>query len=365
MAQPSAGPANVPHTNPILLVGLPVLAVAIAALALYVALVRAPAQADLKAQQELLLRLTGVTQPVSNSLAERYVDTNGDLVADAPTDPAKLRDPEVVRITYIATDEPEDFQTGFKDLVDAIAKATGRRVEYVPFRSSQEELKALRDGEVHVAGMNTGNVPLAVNVAGFVPVAAVAPDATGDAFVRSVLIVPASSPIRSLSDLRGKALTVTDAGSNSGYRVPLGMLKAAGFLPVRDYELRYSGSHEASIEAIAAAASNPSGQAAQLAAVASDILAREIARGTIRKDQFRELATSEKFPAGTLGLAHDLKPELAEKIRSAIVGFTFKGTSLERALAPEGSFVRVTYKDDFALVRRIDDETGNKHTLQP
>lgn len=350
-------PMHSKTTNPLLLIGLPALAVVIAGFALYFALVRVPAQADLKAQQDLVLRLTGVTQAVSNHLDPAYVDADGDLLADLPTEPAKILDPDVLRISYIATDEPETYQTAFKELCDAIAKATGKKVEYVLLRSSTEELKALRDGQIQIAGFNTGNVPRAVNVAGFIPVAATA-DSAGNPLIRSIIIAAAGSRIMSVSDIKGRDFLLTDAGSNSGYRAPLSLLKEHGLLPVRDYGMRYSGSHEASIEAIAAGT-------ADAAAVASDILARELATGAIKKEAFRILLESNTFPAGTIGYAYNLKPELAAKIRDAILSFSWSGTGLEKTLGPGGSakFVPIKFKDDFALVRRIDDDTGNSHKL--
>jgi phosphonate transport system substrate-binding protein len=358
-APPSpAAPRHV-RTNPLLLVGLPILAVALAGLALYIALVQAPTRANQRESQDLLLALTGLKQPVSNKLAAGFTDANNDLVADPPTDAAKLLDPPTLLLSYVATDDAETYQAAFKEFGDHLAKVTGRKVEYVLLRSPEDQLLALRDGKLHVTAFNTGNVPRAVNSVGFVPVAMPA-TAEGDPFIRSVVLVAPAVAAAELVDLKGSDITLTDPFSNSGFRVPLVMLKNAGLLPVRDYNIRYSGGHSDSITRL-------NNAEASIVFVASDILARDLARGSLVAERYRKLAESEKFPSAAMGYAHNLSPDLAAKVREAILSFPWAGTGLEKALGPGGSarFVPVNFKDDYALVRRIDDDTGVLHKLQP
>jgi len=341
----------------LLLIGVPVVAVLIAMAAMYIALVKGPADAALKERTDLLLRLT-LPQPVTNKLDPAYTDADGDFVADPPTDPAKFVNPDTLRISYVATEEPEAFELAFAEFVANLARVTGKKVEYVPVKSADEQLRGLRDGTLHLTGFNTGNVPRAVNVAGFVPLAVLG-DATGDFRHRSLIVVPAKSEVTSLAGLKGRELWLTEPGSNSGYRSPLLLMRAAGLLPERDYLLRYSGGHDGSIERIA------SGEAVA-AGVASDVLARAVARGVIGAEGagYRVLDKSEAFPSAAMGYPHDLDPALVAKIRTANLDFNWAGTALEKEFAASGKtkFVPVNYKDDFALVRKIDDDTGTKHT---
>src|SRR5215210_3183131 len=122
----------------------------------------------------------------------------------------------------------------------------------------------MRDGKLHVTGVNMGNVPLAVNAAGFVPVAKLAGD-SGAAYQMEI-IVPASSAIKGPEQLVGHELALTEAGSNSGFKAPLVLLQSHYSLaPGRDFGIRYSGGHEASIEGIAT-------KHFEAAAVANDVL---------------------------------------------------------------------------------------------
>lgn len=347
MSEPRTG-----KTPTVLLVGLPVLAVALAGAALYVALVRAPMAESSRMHEELLLRLTGLTAPTVNKLDPAFTDADGDLVADTPTDVAKLVDPDVIKFTYIAEDEPEKFQAAFQGFTDHLQKVTGKKVEYVPFSSVDAEIAAFCNGEVHVMGLNTGNIPRVVNVGGFVPIAM--PSTGGEALYRSVLIASSKSGIKSLGDVNGKEVLLTDAGSNSGYRVPLVMLKNAGLLPVKNYQIIYSGGHLASIEKL------KSGEFGGVAAVASDLLKKAVEQGVIGKGDYVEVAASEAFPVAAIGVTYNLKPELAAKIREATLGYEFSGTVLEKELGA-AKFVPVNYKDHYALVRKIDDDTGQVH----
>jgi phosphonate transport system substrate-binding protein len=79
-------------------------------------------------------------------------------------------------------------------------------------------------------------------------------------------------------------------------------------------------------------------------------------------DAVRVIYTSERFPPAALGHAHDLVPELTEAIRTTLLEFEWAGTGLEAALGSDATkFVPVSYKDDFAIVRRIDDTYGSAY----
>ena len=304
-----------------------------------------------------MLRTVGLATPVNNRLDPRFTDADGDLVADTPTDPAQQIDPDPIVFSYVAVEDPGVYRESFKEFMDHLAKVTGRRVEYLMATSTEEQLIALRDGKLHVTGVNTGSVPMAVNAAGFVPVAKLAGDA--GATYQMEIIVPADGPIAAAPELKQAELALTDAGSNSGFKAPLVLLyKAHGFAPGRDYGIRYSGGHVESIRGIAS-------KQYQAAAVANDMLSRAVAAGEIQPNQYRSVFKSESFPTAGFGYVCTLKPELADKVREALSTFAWPGTGVERefASAKYNKLITANYKDDWALVRQIDDEIGTAHKL--
>jgi phosphonate transport system substrate-binding protein len=304
----------------------------------------------------------GLAHPMHHQLDPKFTDADGDMVADAPTDPKELVDPPKLMFTYIPVGEDTDeqnYRQAFAEFVQHISKVTGKPAEYVSFSSLDDELKAMRDGTLQIAGFNTGAVPIAVNVCGFVPAWKLA-TASASASYRMQIIVPADSDIHTIEDLKGHELTLTEPGSNSGYKAPMVLLHDQYSMePGRDYILRYSGSHEDSIKGIA-------DKKYQAAAVASDVLLRSSANGDIKPLQYRVLYESEAFPTACFGYAHNLNSDLVKKISEAFTTFDWKGSGLEKEFSrsEETQFLSANYKDNWALVRKIDDETGVAYKLK-
>lgn len=328
-----------------------VLAIAAVAYRIGVSQVQPPAD------NERFQRVIGLGTPVQNRLAGRYTDNDGDLVADPP-DASQQVDPDVLYFSFIATEDPEQYRQVWLDFVEHLSEVTGKRVEYVLFESRDDQLKALRDGNLHVTGVNTGAVPMAVNICGFVPVCTPG-KSSGEFGYTMQLIVPADSVLNRIEDIRGHQLVLTQPNSNSGFKAPLVILKNDfGLVPDRDYEIVNSYSHEASIAGIVS-------KEYEVAAVASDMVDRAKQMGQVNDRQYRVIYRSESFPSAGLGYVYNLEPGLAGKVREAFFTYEWAGSPLESEYAGSGSnaFVPVTYKDHFALIRRIDDASGYKHDL--
>ena len=191
---------------------------------------------------------------------------------------------------------------------------------------------------------------MAVNTAGFVPLASPA-DAEGKYAYEMEILVPAASGSRSPADLKGKTVAFTAMSSNSGAKAPLMILKDQfKLLPGRDYQHVMTGSHQRSIQGLAAGKYDA-------VCVANDLLASAVAAGDIRADQYRSIYKSGSFPPLCLGVAHDLPPELSAQVKQVFQDFRFEGTSLTKRFGPQGKvrFAPVSYQRDWAQVREIDD----------
>jgi phosphonate transport system substrate-binding protein len=203
---------------------------------------------------------------------------------------------------------------------------------------------------LHVFGVNTGGVPAAVN-AGFVPVCVPAA-ADGSFGYEMEFLVPADGTVKSIKDLKGKTMKLTDTSSHSGFKAALVVLKKdAELTPGRDVTISMSGSHDASIRALAS-------KQCDAVSVASDLLKRAEANGVIKPAQYRSIYKSAKFPPAAYGYVYNLKPDLAAKVKEAFTSFDWKGTGLEKSLGSAGQakFVPISYKDHWKYVREIDQE---------
>lgn len=302
-------------------------------------------------------RIFGLGDPKPREMAAGLSDDDGDLVADAPAEAGALIDPQAVLFSFVAAPEAEAYEQAWQPMVAALAEATGKPVQYVRFESAADQLLAMKEGRLHVTAVNTGNVPEAVASCGFVPVATPAKGESQQGYTMKI-IVPADSTIKDPAGLKGVELAFTTAGSNSGCKAPMEvLLRQFKLVPGSDYHIIYSRGHEQSIKGVAEGRY-------KAAAVASDLLEQAIAAGTIKESDIKTVYTSEQFPALAMGYVYNLKPELAEKIKGAILAFNPQGTPAAERLA-EGvtGFAPVSYKDDFSLVRRIDESFGN--TRQP
>lgn len=333
----------------VLLLVVPLALVAWAA-KMYSGNLESDAQAHL--ERTMATRLLGDTT-ASSTLDKEYTDADGDLVADPPKDAAKANDPKEIRLSYVASSDTENEQEAWKEFIAALGERLGRPVTYVVHSDADEQMRALQRGELHVTAFATGEVPSAVNEAGFVPTACFADK--DDKYSYSMkIIVPADSDIKTLADIKGKRMKFVRPRSNSGCTAAVVLLmKEHGLQPERDYSWGFSYGHENSIKAVA-------DKQVEAAAVASDILERMIAGGTVEKDAIREIYASEPFPPGVIGHAHNLTPELREGIRETLLGFKWEGTGLEKTYGASGSvkFAPVDYKKDWAPVREINQSGG-------
>jgi phosphonate transport system substrate-binding protein len=300
----------------------------------------------------------------NQSLAAGYADADKDLVADPPTDTTKLLNVPEIGFTTVGTDDEERLkaeQEEWQALMTALQAATGKPVKYLTDVTSPEtQVDAVKAGRLHVTAFNTGAVPTAVNTAGFVPLFCAA-DAQGNYSIRMEMLVRADSPIQKPEDLRGKTLGFVALSSNSGGKAPMVVLKEKyGMLPGRDYTFKLTGTHEASIAALA------SGTDYDAVCVASDLKERALAAGKVRvpgqkdekevrADQFRVIYTSDPFPPLCFGVPHNLPPDVRANVEKAFSGFAFSPAAGKKNFGQgRAKFARVNYEKDWKFVREID-----------
>lgn len=282
-----------------------------------------------------------------------FPDTDKDEIADTPQDEAALLSPEALVFSFVAGAEESVTEEQCKELFEALAEKTGREVKYVHYENVADQLAAMKSGDLHIAGLNTGVVPIAVRRDGFVPLCTFG-RADGSYGYTMEFIVPANSPIKDVEDIRGHKVMFTRLDSNSGFKAPLVLLlDQYDMLPDRDYQWGFSQGHETSIKGI-------SENDFEVAPVASDILARMIEKGEVDADTIRSIYTSERFPPATIGVVYNLDPELRSQIENALMSFNISDSGLDGEFGADiTKFVPVNYKNDWANTRRIDQVVAN------
>lgn len=290
------------------------------------------------------------------TLDARFCDRDGDLVADAPTNPRELVDPRTLIFAYTPVEDPAVYRRVWAEFLDHLARVTGRQVQFFPVQSNAAQVEAMRAGRLHVAGFNTGTVPLAVNCAGFVPFAMMASKEDGDYGYNMEIIVHADSPIQKIEDLRGRLVAFSAPTSNSGYKYPAWLLaEKFGLREGQDYRTTFSGRHDNSIIGVA-------NRDYDAAPIANSVLNRMIERNVVRREQFRSIFKSERFPTTAYGYVYNLHPDLAAKVREAFFSFNWEGTALLQEFSnsrpPQNSFMPITYKEHWSVIRDVDRASG-------
>ncbi len=291
------------------------------------------------------------------TLDERYCDVDGDLLADTPTDPSQLLDPDTLIFAYTPVEDPAVYKEAWSDFLKHLDKTTGKKSVFFPVQNNAAQIEAMRSGRLHIAGFNTGSNPLAVNCAGFNPFTIMASKDGHFGYEMEILTFPGSG-IEKVEDIKGGKLAFTSPTSNSGFKAPSAILKSDfNMLPDRDFEPVFSGKHDNSILGVA-------NKDYPAASIANSVLSRMISRDVIKAEQVKSIYKSQTFPTTGFGVVYNLKPELKAKIREAFFTFEWAGTSLQEEFekSNEGQFLEMTYKEFWDVIRKIDAANGIEYT---
>lgn len=287
----------------------------------------------------------------SLAMDPRFTDANGDMVADAPTDPKQWIDPATLVFAYTPVEDPAVYAPVWAPFLDHLSKVTGKRVQFFPVQSNAAQLEAMRAGRLHVSGFNTGSNPLAVNCAGFVPFAMMASKDDRFGYEMEFITYPGSG-IEKIEDIKGKRMAFTSETSNSGFKAPSALMREQFKMEAgKDYTPVFSGKHDNSILGVA-------NKDYPAAAIANSVKGRMETRGVVKPEQTKVIYKSGTFPTTGYGHVYNLKPELAEKIKQAFFSFKWEGTTMEaefnKGQPPQEKFMPITYKEHWAVVRDID-----------
>jgi phosphonate transport system substrate-binding protein len=285
----------------------------------------------------------------------RYKDLNNDMLPDTPSSPAELLDPSTLIFSYTPVEDPAVYAKVWDSFIAHLSKVTGKKVQFFPVQSNAAQIEAMRAGRLHVAGFNSGSVPLAVNCAGFVPFTLMSTNDGRFGYSMEIITYPGSG-IERVEDIRGKKMAFTAETSNSGFKAPSALLRDEFKMESgKDYTPIFSGKHDNSVLGVA-------NKDYPAAAVANEVKNRMVARGVVKGDALKVIYKSSTFPTTGYGYAYNLKPELAAKIRDAFFSFPWEGSELakefNRSETPQEKFLPINYKTDWQVVRDIDRAMG-------
>ena len=158
-------------------------------------------------------------------LDKAYCDRDGDLVADAPTDPKQLVNPSTLIFAYTPVEDPAVYAKAWDGFIKHMEKTTGKKVVFFPVQSNAAEIEAMRSGRLHIAGIQHRRQSDRGQLRRLRAVRHHGHEGRQFGYEMEI-IVPADSPIKTPADLKGKKVAFTAPTSNSGFKAPSAILKA-------------------------------------------------------------------------------------------------------------------------------------------
>lgn len=310
----------------------------------------------------LTLILATTTLPGSPGAFEldpRYLDADGDLVADLPSDESEWLSPGELIFAYTPAEDPSVYEEAWSDFMVHLSEVTGLPARYFIVQNNAAQIEAMRAGRLHIAGISTGAVPLAVACAGYHPFAMMAAN-DGSFGYRMAIITRADSGIAAVEDINGRTLAFTAETSNSGYKAPVALLQSEFAMePGEDYAAAFSGAHDNSVLGVY-------NKDYDAAAIADGVLKRLVDRGMVEADAIATVYASAPFPTTSYGVAYNLHPDIQAKVKEAFFTFDWADTTLlaefSQVEPPQESFKEISFADDWQIIRQIDATMGTSYS---
>jgi phosphonate transport system substrate-binding protein len=140
-------------------------------------------------------------------------------------------------------------------LRDYLAKVIGTKVELIIPTNYNATVEALGNGSLDFAYLGALTYVKAHDRYGVLPLV----QRSADKSFHTLFITQSTSPIQKLADCKGKRFAFGDINSTAGHLIPHQELVKAGINPDQDLEVRYTGSHSATVKAVEGGAADAGG----------------------------------------------------------------------------------------------------------
>jgi phosphonate transport system substrate-binding protein len=140
-------------------------------------------------------------------------------------------------------------------LRDYLAKVIGTKVELIIPTNYNATVEALGNGSLDFAYLGALTYVKAHDRYGVLPLV----QRSADKNFHTLFITQSSSPIQKVADCKGKRFAFGDINSTAGHLIPHQELVKAGINPDQDLQVRYTGSHSATVKAVEGGASDAGG----------------------------------------------------------------------------------------------------------
>jgi phosphonate transport system substrate-binding protein len=219
-----------------------------------------------------------------------------------------------LRVAVAAVISPEGTVQSYSPLLLYLEEKLDRPVELIQRKTYLEVNDLIEHGEVDVAFVCTSAYVEGHDTFGMELLAA--PQVNGATVYNSVLIVPASSTARNMSDMRGKVFAFTDPISLSGRVYPTYLVHELGFTPEEFFARTFfTYSHDEAIRAVASGVADG-------AAVDSLVYEFAISRDPSLADKVRVIHRSPDFGIPPVVISPYTRPQVKADIQALLLAMS-------------------------------------------
>lgn len=254
-------------------------------------------------------------------------------------------DEAVVRISVQPTQDKAEQEKMIAPLDAHLEQVLGQRVDFIIAKNYQDGVDMLVDGRANAAYAGVVSYFEALERGVKVkPLAAPIDQYTVRPWYRSCIIVAADSPIKTLTDLKGKRVAFVNRSSTSGYLIPLATLKQEGIDPDRDFaQVIFAGTHaqaktlfiENKVDAITTN-------------LATYKRSKEVGKLTAKNS--RVLWESEPIPHAPVLVSEELPSELIEKLKEA---FLTTPSGIKDLMGAETAGYTLVEAEDYEAIEQL------------
>lgn len=223
----------------------------------------------------------------------------------------------------------------------ALAEILEMEIDFYPLKNQVSAAIELKQGRVDLLLTGPSEYVIARSRTNAVPVLSI----TRPNYY-SIIAVPSNSEIKTVADLRGKTIAMSDIGSTSGHVGPTQMLIEAGLDPKTDVKIRMLGD-EGSVAAL------QNGEVDAWAGSTSNYQ-------EILQDKFPTIAKSSLLPGDVFVAGSSLEPVIVEFIRSRMMQHQNK--LIQAISARKSKYRGATFKlvqdSDYDVIRKAYEAIG-------
>ncbi|PPK65745.1 phosphate/phosphite/phosphonate ABC transporter substrate-binding protein [Actinokineospora auranticolor] len=208
-------------------------------------------------------------------------------------------------------EDPAKLTPAYQVLTGALERGLNCEVKLQIVQDYSAEVLAMQNGKLELAQFGPLGFVFANRRAGAEPLVSFG-DAQGKlTSYQAGIWVPADSAVKSIADLRGKTLALSEPGSTSGDALPRAAMAKLG-LDKTSVKLDYAGGHPEALLAL----TNGKVEAAE---INTQQLATAKAAGKFDESKFRQIWSSDPIPNDPITVAGAADPAFKEAVRKALL----------------------------------------------